>query len=160
MANGTGYIAKHRKSLGDIAVDGLLAGMAAGLVMGLVLLLLGVLDGIAPLDMLGRFDPANRNSAAAGGLLHLAVSGLYGVLFALVGYFPAARWQVLRRYSWLIGAVFGLALWLAAHLILLPGLNSGLAEIAPLTFALGHLVYGLGLGYIVGRHSVEETVHR
>lgn len=154
MANGTSFIAKRKKSLGDVAVDGLLAGMIAGLVMGLVLVLLGGLDGVTPLDMLGRFDPANDDSAVAGGLLHLAVSGLYGVLFAVARHFPAARWKVLQRYSRLTGSVFGLALWLAAHFILLPGLNSGLSEIATSAFALGHLAYGLTLGHLIARHSL------
>ncbi len=153
MANGTGYATHHRKTTGDVAVDGLLAGMAAGLVMGAVLVVLGLLEDAGPLQTLGRFDPADGGSAVVGGLLHLAVSGIYGVVFAIIYRFMSGRWAEIKRYSWLLGAGFGLALWLAAQFVFLPGLNSALTEFSPLTFALGHLVYGGSLGFFLGRHQ-------
>lgn len=155
MANGTSFVAHRKKTIGDVAVDGLLAGMAGGLAMGVVLVLLGLLDSSGPLETLGRFDPANGGSAAVGGLLHLAVSGIYGVFFALGYHFLGRRWPGINRYGWLIGAIFGLALWLAAQFIFLPGLNSELAEITPSFFASGHLVYGLVLGYLMARHHMS-----
>lgn len=153
MANGTGFVTHRKKTVGDVAVDGLLAGMTAGLVMGVLLILFGLLGGTSPLQMLGRFDPADGGSAAIGGLLHLAVSGIYGILFAIFLRFLTARWVALRRNGWLIGAGYGLALWLAAQFVFLPGLNTALTEITPLYFALAHLAYGAVLGYIMGRHQ-------
>jgi hypothetical protein len=145
---------RNRKTIGDAAVDGLLAGMAAGVVMGAMLVLLGLLDGTRPLEIIGRFDPADGSAAVVGGLLHLAMSGIYGVLFALLYRFLVGRWTRLKRSGWLIGAGFGLALWLAAQFIYLPGLDTALVDIAPLHFVLGHLAYGATLGYLLGRHEV------
>ncbi len=154
MANGTSFVTHQKKTIGDVAVDGLLAGMAGGLAMGVVLVLLGLLDDTGPLETLGRFDPANGGSAAIGGLLHLAVSGIYGVFFALGYHILSRRWPGMNRYGWWIGAIFGVGLWLAAQFIFLPGLDSALADLAPPYFALGHLVYGLVIGYLVGKHRV------
>ena len=155
MANGTSFVTHRKKTIGDVAVDGLLAGMAGGLVMGVVLVLLGLMDGTGPLETLGHFDPANGGSAAVGGLLHLAVSGIYGVFFALGYHFLGRRWPGINRYGWLLGAIFGVGLWLAAQFIFLPGLNSALADLAPSFFALGHLVYGLVIGYLIGKHPAN-----
>lgn len=154
MANGTSFVTHQKKTIGDVAVDGLLAGMAGGLAMGVVLVLLGLLDDTGPLETLGRFDPANGGSAAIGGLLHLAVSGIYGVFFALSYHILSRRWLGMNRYGWLIGAIFGVGLWVAAQFIFLPGLDSALADLAPSFFAVGHLVYGLVIGYLMGRHRV------
>jgi hypothetical protein len=123
--------------------------------MGVVLLLLGLLDGASLLESLGRFDPANGGSAVVGGLLHLAVSGIYGVFFAIAYDILIGRRPTINRYGWLIGAIFGLTLWLAAQFVFLPGLNSELADIMPSSFALGHLVYGWLLGYLMARHHVN-----
>jgi len=139
--------------MGDIAVDGLLAGMAAGILMAAALVLIGWLDDVGPLEMLGRFDPANGGSAATGGLFHLAVSGIYGVAFALAYHVLVSRWPRGRQYGWEIGLMFGLALWLAAQFSYLPRLDSALTEVAPWSFALSHLIYGAGLGYLISRHN-------
>ncbi len=154
MADRTSFVTQRNKTIGDIAVDGLLAGMAAGLIMGVILILLGLLDGVGPVEMLGRFDPAGGGAAALGGLLHLAVSGLYGVGFALLFRPLIGRWPSLRRYSWALGVAFGLGIWLAAQWILLPGLDLKLSLIVPWHFALAHVMYGATLGYLLNRHDV------
>ncbi len=84
MSNQTGFVLQQKKTVGDLAVDGLLMGMAAGLAMGGALLLLQLLDGVGPAGLLGRFDPANGGSVLAGGLMFLAVAGLYGVVYAVI----------------------------------------------------------------------------
>lgn len=153
MTDGTGFTTEGKRTLGDIAVDGLLAGMAAGILMATALTLIGWLDDVGPLEMLGRFDPANSGSAATGGLFHLAMSGIYGVAFALAYHVLVARWEQTRQYGWEIGLTFGLVLWLAAQFSYLPRLDSALTEVAPWSFALSHLIYGAGLGYLVSRHN-------
>jgi hypothetical protein len=152
MANGSRYMSRNQ-SIGDAAVDGLLAGMAAGLVMGVILVLLGLLDGTGPATVLGRFDPADSGSPAVGGLLHLAVSGIYGVILAILYRFLTHRWTGMKKMGWVIGVGYGLVLWLSAQFVFLPGLNSSLSEIVPLYFALSHLGYGAVLGYLLCRHQ-------
>lgn len=153
MAKETGIVTRPKKSIGDVAVDGLLAGMAAGVVMGVALLAVGVIEGVGPVEILGRFDPAEGGSAAVGGLLHLAVSGIYGVAFAILFRLLTGRWSGLKRYGSGLGIVYGLALWMAAHFLLLPELNSALTEISAAGFALSHLMYGAALGHFVSRHD-------
>jgi hypothetical protein len=55
----------------------------------------------------------------------------------------------------LTGAGYGLALWLVAQYVFLPGLDQALTEIAPAQFALVHLVYGAALGYWIARQVAE-----
>lgn len=153
MSDRTGFATQRRKSVGDLAVDGLFSGMAAGLAMAAVLLVAGLLDGAGIAETLGRFDPGNEASPVMGALLHLAVSGLYGAVFALGFNFLRRASPGIGRYTWLAASVYGLALWLTAHFLLLPDLNAGLAHIAPIQFALAHLVYGVALGYFMGRHT-------
>jgi uncharacterized BrkB/YihY/UPF0761 family membrane protein len=151
MTDGTNFVTRRDKSLGDVAVDGLLAGMGAGLVMGGLLVLTSWLTGTGPLVTLGRFDPANNGVPVVGGLLHLAVSGIYGAIFAIALRFLANRRPASRRALWLVGAVYGMILWLVAQLVLLPGMNSDLRLISPAQFAVAHVAYGLALGYLLGR---------
>ncbi|MBP6017323.1 MAG: hypothetical protein KA586_11430 [Candidatus Promineofilum sp.] len=151
MGNQTGIVAQQRKTVGDLAVDGLLMGMAASLAMGGALLLLELLDRVGPVELLGRFDPANGGSAVAGGLMFLAVAGLYGVVYAVVYRLSPGSGMIWTRFGWLIGAAYGLCLWLLAQYVFLPGLHSALETIPSSHFAAAHLVYGLTLGYLWGR---------
>ncbi len=151
MSNQTGFVLQQKKTVGDLAVDGLLMGMAAGLAMGGALLLLQLLDGVGPAGLLGRFDPANGGSVLAGGLMFLAVAGLYGVVYAVIyRLLPVSR-MLWKRFGWLIGAAYGLGLWVLAQYLFLPGLHSALEAIASSHFAVAHLVYGVVLGYLWGR---------
>lgn len=154
MANRTDFVARGRQTVGDAAVDGLLAGMAAGVVMGVALVLMELPDDVGQLQTLGRFDPAG-GSAVAGGLLHLAVSGIYGVIFAVGNRWLTGWWARARNYEWAIGTGFGLAIWLAAQFTFLPGLDSALAATPPHSFAVAHLVYGGMLGYLIGRQQLN-----
>lgn len=153
MANSSNVINQRKKSIGDVAVDGLLAGMAAGVVMAAWLVLAGLLGGEGPVAVLGRFDPGAGGSPLIGALMHLAVAGFYGVGLALILRVLAGRRMAANRARWLLGAVYGLILWLAARLVVLPGLNQALGDIATLNFLGAHLLYGLLLGYLLGRHQ-------
>lgn len=155
MADDASWTTQQKKTIGDVAVDGLLAGMTAGLVMAGVLLVLRLLDGAGVAETLGRFDPGSNNSPIVGGLMHLAVAGLDGALFALAYHTLRRRLPVLGHYSWLAGAAYGLVLWLVAQSVLMRDLNAGLAVIAPWQFALAHLAFGIVLGYAIGRHAGE-----
>jgi len=137
----------------DVIVDGLFRGVLAGLAMLVYLALASLTYGESPLGVMGRFDPAGSGGALVGLLAHLAVSGIYGALFGLLSLL------VLRREglpSWLplaLGAAFGLLLFAAAWFVLLPGVDSPLLGIPILHFSLGHLVYGLILGFFASKSS-------
>jgi hypothetical protein len=127
--------------------------MAAGVVMAVWLLVVGLVRGEGPAVVLGRFDPGGGSSPLSGALMHLAVAAFYGVGFALILRVLSGRRVIAKRNLWLLGAAFGLVLWLAAQFAVLPGLNKALAEIAPMVFLWAHLVYGITLGFILARHQ-------
>ncbi len=153
MTERTGFVTQQRRAIGDVVVDGLLSGLLAGAVMGVFLVVVGLVGGVGPGQTLGRFDPASEGSPLTGMLMHLAVSGLYGVGLALLLYVLNGRWADWRRYGWLLGAGYGLLVWVVAQFVLLPGLGIALADIPPAQFIPAHLLYGTVLGYILGRHQ-------
>jgi hypothetical protein len=148
-------LVRGKKTWGDTAVDGLLAGLAGGLVMSLILVAADWLIGRSPLLSLGYFDPAGTGNWLTGLLAHLAVSALYGAGLALL---LRGIWRMRPawiRPTWLWGAVYGLLLWgVAAGAVLTPALSivevsvdTALTQIPGWEFALAHLLYGSTAGY-------------
>ena len=152
MSERTGFVTPGKRAIGDVVVDGLLSGLLAGAVMGVFLVAVGLISGVGPGQMLGRFDPAGESSPLTGTLMHLAVSGLYGVALALLLHVVGGRWAGWRRYGWLLGVAYGLVVWAVALFVLLPGLGIGLSDLSPAVLIAAHLVYGAVLGYVLGRH--------
>ena len=140
---------------GDAAVDGLLSGVAAGLLMLIFLLLAGWTNGQSWDWVLRQFDPGAAPTPLTGVVTHVAVSGVYGILFASA-WRPLAR-RLGRRptwMAWLAGLAYGLLLWLLALIITAARarLSGGwLAGILPARLAAAHLLYGLALGWMVNR---------
>lgn len=140
-------------SMGETAVDGLLAGLVGGVVMALFLAAAGWLAGAPPLTTLAYFDPAQTGSWLTGLLAHLAVSAIYGVVFGLLlGVMGRIR-PSLVRWGWLLGIGYGLALWLLGLGVVLTAVGAPLAQIPAWQFALAHVVYGGVLGFGLGKHQ-------
>lgn len=126
---------------GDRAVDGLFAGLLSGIGMALLLVIAGAATGNSPAEVLGTFSPGRDGNPAIGAAAHLAVSGLYGLTFAiLAGYLKS--WAPL----WAPGMVYGLVLFGLAALSRLPG-----SALNPTAFLLAHLLYGGLLGWRLSR---------
>ena len=147
--NESKVVASRPATAGDAAVDGLLSGAAAGVVMAVYLVVIGLVMREGPGIVLSRFDPGEAPSPLTGALMHLAMAGVYGVLFALGRRFIARRPAFGRLPGWLVGLAYGLALLILAGAVILPGTDSPLREIAFLHFALAHVIYGLTLGILV-----------
>jgi hypothetical protein len=139
-------------TVADAAVEGLLSGIAAGVLMAISLVGFGLIAGDEPASILGRFDPGEQASSLTGGLAHLAVSGVYGILFGL-------GWHLVQRRlpAWVGGLVYGVALFGLAETLLLPGMGSSLGQIPLAQLALAHAAYGLSLGLLTGRHGAGWT---
>lgn len=140
------YVTQKKKSLGDTAVDGLVAGLPAGVGMAVVLTLTGLVSGRPPLVTLSYFDPAQSGRWLTGLLAHLAVAAIYGVVFALLLAAAGRLRPSVSRLVALWGVVYGLALLAVAYGVWLTAVPSPLAQIAAWQMALAHVVYGLGLG--------------
>jgi hypothetical protein len=144
---------KEKLQAGDAAVKGLFNGFIAGLGMAILLVGAGLASGITVASTLSRFTPVSTSSALAGVLAHLAVSGIYGMVFGLL-WSSVLRWQRLNTGLWqsiLVGAGYGLLLWLAAQFILLPSTGAAFGSLPASHFLFAHLVYGLALGWLFGR---------
>jgi hypothetical protein len=146
-------VTERRRTAGDAAVDGLLAGAAAGVAMAACLVVIGLLAGEGPAVVLARFDPSGARAASPliGAVMHLAVSAVYGLLFGLIYRLIGRGRLVGRAAGALMGLVYGLALFLLAQGLAATPAGAALREIPTLHFAVAHLVYGLVLGWLVGR---------
>ncbi|MBI3537803.1 MAG: hypothetical protein HY070_09630 [Chloroflexi bacterium] len=140
------------KSAGDAAVDGLLSGLVAGAVMAMYLVTSVWLAGDSPLALLARFDLSPNPNALTGALVHVGVSGVYGVIFGMITlkFWNRAR---ARGWFWIAGIIFGLILFWLSQNVLLPNSKSALATLPFWQFGLAHLVYGTVLGFWMGRES-------
>lgn len=152
MKNST-TLPNERLNSGDAAVKGLFNGFIAGLTMAIVLVVAGLTRGVPAASTLDLFTPVPGSGPLGGGLAHLAVSGIYGMLFGLI-------WSGASRLVWwksgiwpaiFAGAIYGLLLWLGAQYILLPTTGAALGSLPPAQFLIAHLVYGLILGGLIGR---------
>ena len=96
----TKLINKQQVSAGDAAVSGLFSGLLAGIVMGLYLVFAGVLAGRGVAGILAYFGLGKAVTPLAGLMLHLATSGIYGLIFGMVRHqagwdrrAPVPRWN-------------------------------------------------------------------
>lgn len=141
----------QQKSMGDTAVDGLLAGIGAGLVMALFLLLIGLLNGDLATAVFGRFDPGQNQQWLTGLVIHLAVSSIYGIVFGLLYLVLIRIRPSWARPSWLLGLAYGLLLYGVVQTALATGIDSGLVQFTAVILLLAHAIYGVVLGIILGR---------
>lgn len=144
---------REEQSAGDAAVEGLFAGVLAGISMAVYLVVAGLWQGEMPGEVLVRFAPAGASAPLQGLLLHLAVSGIYGLLFGLLCQIASQLWKWAPP-AWQAGAagvLYGLALYFFAQAVILPGTGSALTGFSPIHFALAHIIYGISLGMILIR---------
>ena len=147
----TNRAGSRANTFGDAAVDGLLAGGAAGIMMAAYLVAAGLVRSEALPSIFGSFDPGPARSPLTGALVHLAVAGVYGLLYGLGRYLWNQSRRLGRLPGWLTGTAYGLLIWTVAQTVLLPGTRSPLQQLMPLVFLLGHVVYGLGVGTLFAR---------
>ncbi len=153
MVRTENVISERRSTAGDAAVDGLLAGAGGGIAMAAVLVASGLLAGAGPASTPARFDPSGAGTASplTGGLIHLAVSAVYGLLFGVIYRLIGRGRPAGRATGALIGLGYGLILFLIAQGLASIPAGAPMREIPAVHFALAHLVYGLVTGWLVAR---------
>lgn len=142
-------------SVGDAAVEGLLSGIGAGIVMGAFLLAVELPAGVSPLTVLGYFDAGTAASPMVGLFTHIAVSGIYGVIFG-IGAMIAARLFGARIQTglWLaLGLVYGLLIFGIAEGVILPSTHSPLQQVPLWAMGIAHGVYGIILAWLTTRNN-------
>jgi hypothetical protein len=124
-------------------IAGVSGGLAGGLVFGMMMAMMGMLP------MIGRM--VGSPTAAAGWLVHLAISASIGASFAV-----ALGWLAQGRVSsTLFGTIYGAVWWLLGPLTLMPlfmgmglGVNWNAAAAANMLPSLmGHVIFGVILGF-------------
>jgi uncharacterized membrane protein YagU involved in acid resistance len=140
---------------GDAAVKGLFNGFIAGIGMAVVLVAAGLVSSVPATSTLAQFTPTLNSSLVTGVLAHLAVSGIYGLVFGLLCS-TVHRWIRVDSGLWqaiLAGTAYGFLLWLGAQYILLPTTGAALGSLPAGQFLLAHLAYGLILGGLFGHNK-------
>ena len=134
--------------VGDAAVEGLLNGILAGLAMGAWIVAVEWFNGIPPRTALGYFDPGENGSALTGLILHLAVAGVYGLVFGIVTAVLLRLTRAAPKKWWgpVLGALYGLLIFGIAQAVVLPQTASELRALPLWTMFVAHLIYGLALG--------------
>ena len=148
---------EHKQvNFSEAIVDGLYAGVLAGLIMAAYLAITALLRSETLGVLFSRFDPTPAAAPLKGFLLHLAVSGVYGILYGLIWFLVSnpprsapSVWQAI-----LLGVVYAAGLFFLGWAILLPASDSPLRQLPGWDFGLAHLVYGVSLGYLVYRRSL------
>lgn len=131
----------------------------AGLVATLVMTAVGL--WVAPMMGIPAMNPAQLLAGAMGGSILLGWMGhlMIGVILA-IGYAIVA--PALPGPAWLRGALYGIAPWLLAQIVVMPMMGmpvfSGSAALA-IGSLIGHLVYGAVVGAIYGAPS-HASEHR
>lgn len=124
--------------------------VAAGIAGTLVMTAVGV--WLAPMMGIPRMNPAEMLAGQMGGSIalgwvgHLMIGIILGVIYAVVA-------PKLPGPPWLRGALFGLAPFLVAQLVVLPMMGmpvfSGSVAMA-MGSLIGHLIYGAVVGTVYG----------
>jgi hypothetical protein len=163
--------AKAAWRTGPSAATGVAQGAIAGLASGIALCVLSMLgaalrggsawtgakQAAAPFFGPGRvLEPGfDAGITAVGLLMHFVISALWGALFG------AIVQGVSRPLTAILGAVWGIVVWLLMHHMVLP--LFGLAEIAratPVALAVVlHVAYGVVLGLVFMRYQPRQRIH-
>ncbi|OGO40880.1 MAG: hypothetical protein A2W36_02290 [Chloroflexi bacterium RBG_16_58_14] len=158
MMADTTKIARKEVSFSEAIVDGLYAGVLAGLVMAALLALMALLRSESLGALFTRFDPTPAAAPLKGFLLHLAVSGVYGIIYGLIWFLVSISPRTAPR-TWqavLLGAVYAAGLFFLGWMILLPASGSSLRQLPWWDLGLAHLAYGAALGYLVYRRGLDR----
>jgi hypothetical protein len=134
--------------VGDAAVDGLLAGLGAGFVMILYWGGAGLLSRNEWTTWLAHFDLGSAMRPVTGGLTVLAIAAVYGVIFGVAIWWIPPAWRR-KLYGWPMALCYALILLFLAESVFLPRMDSPVRAIPWLPLLLGHIVYGLALGWLI-----------
>lgn len=149
----TNTISTKSTTAGDAAVGGLFSGLIAGLVMAAYIVAAGLLQSIGPLAIWARLG-GTLDNPLTGLLAHLAVSGVYGVVWGL--FWRPLHSRVPRLPAWLAGLIYGVILLVVAQAAA-AALNPLLMDIGLAHRAVAHLVYGLTLGLLTARGTRHSS---
>lgn len=119
---------------------GVVGGLVGGVLFGVMMQMMGMLGMVAGL--------VGQDGAAVGWVVHLAISVLFGLGYAVTIGPRSTSWS--RALG--LGAAYGVVWWVLGALIIMPAilgmpvLQVGTPQVQSL---VGHIVYGLALGGVL-----------
>ncbi len=132
----------------------MLAGVAGTAVMTMVGLFVAPMMGLAPMNPATMLASVMGGSTALGWMAHLMIGVILAFGYALV----ASR---LPGPAVVRGAIYAIAPWLMAQLMVMPmmgmGFFSGSAMVA-MGSLIGHMMYGAVVGSILGAEVASPVV--
>ncbi len=141
-------------------LDGVMGGLIGGILMGMASMLIFWLRDLGfwyPLRLIATLvrwpDAAAERGFELGPVLvgiiiHMALSMMFGVALTWIG--RRLPWQAVLR-----AVVLSLVLWVITNFIVLPLVDQTFYDQSPAwIFAIGHVMYGLGLGgYLLSQRA-------
>lgn len=118
---------------------GVAGGLAGGLLFGIMMQAMGMLGMIAGL--------VGEDSAGVGWVVHLAISALFGLIYAVTLGRASTSWG----RALVLGALYGVVWWALGALLIMPawmGMPVFQVGQPQLQSLVGHLVYGVMLGAV------------
>jgi uncharacterized membrane protein YagU involved in acid resistance len=131
----------------------ILAGVIGTAVMTMVGLWVAPMMGIPPMNPAEMLATPMGGSIVLGWIGHLMIGSVLAIIYAVV----APR---LRGPSWARGALYGVAPWLLAQLVVIPMMGmpvfSGSIAMA-IGSLIGHLIYGAVVGGVYGTGAAQAA---
>lgn len=133
----------------------ILGGLAATAAMT-ALMLMAPAMGLPPMNVGAMLGSVMGGSPLLGWMAHFVIGTVLAIVYAalLVTRLPGP--------GFVRGALYGLAPWLVAQLVVMPMMGAGAfggSFGAAFGSLLGHLVYGAVLGVILGTSEAHATTH-
>lgn len=119
---------------------GAVGGLVGGVAFGLMMQAMGMLGMVAGL--------IGQDNAGVGWVVHLVISTLFGLAYAVVLGPRATSWSLALG----LGTAYGVFWWVLGALVLMPAflgmpvLQVGQGQLQSL---VGHIIYGLALGGVL-----------
>jgi hypothetical protein len=108
------------------------------------------IQGVAPAEVLKAFGSRIPANPTNGLFSHLAVSAIYGIVWAFL---LNTALRTLRAPRWLLGILYGLLLFAFAELLVAP--SALLDAVSTAALLIAHIVYGAALGLLSGRRWLQ-----
>ena len=141
---------RHYEDAGTWVRHGAIGGLIGGMVMAMVAMLYTLLaqgDLLAPLKQMGatffKTDSGSAGSLIAGLMLHMMMSAIFGIVFALI-----VRGRATGVGPLIVaGMIFVAAEWAVARFVVLPIVDAPLvATFGAIGGMIAHAMYGAVLG--------------
>jgi uncharacterized membrane protein YagU involved in acid resistance len=120
-------------------LGGIAGGLAGGVLFGVLMQMMGLIEMVGAL--------IGQDSPAVGWLVHLGISLLFGLGYALI--FGAASTSWGRAVAF--GAAYGVMWWVLGALLIMPArLGMPVFQLGEMQLQslVGHLLYGIALGAV------------